>query len=276
MKADGGQLLAAAQLAARQAAQFLREQEGRMLPADWTAKGKADFVTEVDREAERLIAEILTESFPESAVLGEELSPSPLAPRSSSLVWIVDPLDGTTNFLHRFPMYAVSIAAAVDGELAAAVVLHVTPGLEYAAIRQRGAWQDGRPIGVSAIAEPAHALIGTGFPFSMMDQLPQYQRQFAKVACAVAGMRRPGSAALDLCDVAAGRFDGFWELRLAPWDVAAGTLIIREAGGIVTDLAGGSEVLGHSSIVAGNPAIHGWLLDVLRDEGRGARGEGQE
>jgi len=266
VKADGGQLLAAAQLAARQAAEFLREQEGRMRPADWTAKGKADFVTEVDRESERMIAEVLLESFPESTVLGEELSPSlspPLSSLPSPLTWIVDPLDGTTNFLHRFPFYAVSIGAAVDGDLKAAVVLHVTPGLEYAAIKGRGAWQNGRPIGCSAITDPAHALIGTGFPFSLMDQLPVYQQQFAKVACAVAGMRRPGSAALDLCDVAAGRFDGFWELRLAPWDVAAGTLIIREAGGVVTDLAGGPDVLSHSSIVAGNPAIHAWLLGVL-------------
>lgn len=263
MKIDGGQLLVAAQLAARGAADFLREQEGRMRPGDWTAKGKADFVTEVDRESERMIAEVLQESFPTSTVIGEELSPSSLDLRASPLTWIVDPLDGTTNFLHRFPFFAVSIGAVVDGELAAAVVLHVTPGLEYAAIRGRGAWQDGRPIGCSSITDPAHALIGTGFPFSLMDQLPLYQRQFATVATAVAGMRRPGSAALDLCDVAAGRFDGFWELRLAPWDVAAGTLIIREAGGIVTDLAGGPDVLGHSSIVAGNPAIHAWLLGVL-------------
>jgi myo-inositol-1(or 4)-monophosphatase len=268
---DGGQLLAAAQLAARRGADFLREQEGRMRPADWTAKGKADFVTEVDRESERMIRETLLEAFPDSSVLGEELSPDgihgprSLGPPVPRLLWIVDPLDGTTNFLHRFPMYAVSIGAVVDGELAAGVVRHVTPNLEYAAIRGRGAWQDGRPIGVSTITAPEHALIGTGFPFSLMDQLPQYQRQFAKVAANVAGMRRPGSAALDLCDVAAGRFDGFWELRLAPWDVAAGTLIIREAGGLVTDLAGAPDVLGHSSIVAGNPAMHAWLLRTLHE-----------
>jgi len=234
-----------------------------MRPSDWTAKGKADFVTEVDRESERIVGSALLEAFPESTVMGEELSPDTTAPHTSHLTWIVDPLDGTTNFLHRFPFYAVSIGAVVDGTLEAGCVLHVPPGIEYTAVRGGGARQNGQPIACSAIADPGHALIGTGFPFSRLEQMPLYQRQFAAVAAAAAGMRRPGSAALDLCDVAAGRFDGFWELRLAPWDVAAGTLLIREAGGIVTDLAGGPDVLGHSSIVAGNPAIHSWLLRTL-------------
>ena len=259
---NGARLLEAAQRAAQRAAEFLREQEGRVRPEAWTAKGRADYVTEVDRESERMIAAMLTEAIPGSTVMGEELTPS-LVPRTSSPVFIVDPLDGTTNFLHRFPMYAVSIAATVDGVLEAGCVLHVTPDILYTAVRGGGAQQDGRSIAVSAIAEPLQALIGTGFPYNRMEQLALYQRQFAAVVAGAGGVRRPGSAALDLCDVAAGRYDGFWELKLAPWDVAAGVLMIREAGGVVTDLTGSPEVLSHSSIVAGNPTIHEWLLRVL-------------
>lgn len=260
MKHEAAQLLMMAQLAADQAAEFLRGQEGRLGPEQWSEKGRADFVTEVDREAERLIAEALLVAAPDSRVVGEELTPNSL-PRG--LAWIVDPLDGTTNFLHRFPYYSVSIAAVTDGEIQAGVVQHVPPGIRYHATRGGGAFQNGAPIAVSSIQVPKHALIGTGFPFKFADLLPRYQRQFAAVLARSAGVRRPGSAALDLCDVAAGRFDGFWELMLAPWDVAAGTLIVREAGGLVTDLEGTGSVLRHGPIVAGNPAIHSWLLGIL-------------
>ena len=260
MNPDPRQLLSAAQLAADLAAAFLRRQEGRMAPESWSEKGRADFVTEVDRESERLIAETLTGAFPGSSVVGEELTPGPLP---SGLVWVVDPLDGTTNFLHRFPYYAVSIGAVVDREPVAAVVQHVPPGTRYCAVKGGGAWHDGTPLHVSAVREPRQALIGTGFPFKYVEQLPRYQAQFAAVLWSAAGVRRPGSAALDLCDVAAGRFDGFWELILAPWDVAAGTLIVREAGGIVPGLDGTMDVIRHGSIVAGNPVIHAWLLELL-------------
>lgn len=258
-------LLEAARHAAALAADFLRSEEGRHGTASWSEKGKADYVTEVDRESERLIAQYLQNAFPGSRVLGEELTPSVLSlPSPPSLPsWIVDPLDGTTNFLHRFPFYAVSIAAEVNGRLEAAVVHHVPLGIVYTATRAGGAWQDGTRISVSGRTEPRHALIGTGFPFKHMSHLARYQRQFAAIVERTAGLRRPGSAALDLCEVAAGRYDGFWELELAPWDVAAGTLLIREAGGLVTTLEGSDQVLGHNSIVAGNPAIHGWLLETF-------------
>jgi len=262
---DAGQLLAAAQLAADRAAAFLRREEGRLGPAEWTEKGHADFVTEVDREAERLIAETLAEAAPGGTVLGEELTPDTASAALSApgLTWVVDPLDGTTNFLHRFPFYAVSIGALVDGEPVAAVVQHVPAGIRYHAVKGGGAWQDGARISVSQVREPRQALIGTGFPFRYPDELPRYQRQFAAAAANAGGLRRPGSAALDLCDVAAGRFDGFWELTLAPWDVAAGTLIVREAGGVVTGLGGERDVIRHGPIVAGNPVIHAWLLGLL-------------
>ena len=241
-----------------------------MTERDWSAKGKADFVTDVDRESERMIAASLLAATPGATILGEELSPElppaasgPRPPAAGRLVWVVDPLDGTTNYLHRFPMYAVSIAAVIDGELVAGVVHHVTPDLRYTATRGGGAFQNGAPISVSQLSEPGHALIGTGFPFSNMAQWTTYHRHMEAVATGAAGIRRPGSAALDLADVAAGRCDGFWELKLAPWDVAAGTLLIREAGGLVTDLDGKADVVRHGSIVAGNPAIHAWLMKTL-------------
>jgi len=238
-----------------------------MRPDQWVQKARADFVTEVDREAERLISASLRERFPDCAIVGEELSPQLPPPGTSNPapVFIVDPLDGTTNYLHRFPEYAVSIAALVSGELIAGVVLHVSYGVTYYATRGGGAWRNGERLAVSSLREPEQALIGTGFPFRDLGQLDRYQRQFAAVARGTAGLRRPGSAALDLCHVAAGRYDGFWELRLAPWDLAAGTLLVREAGGVVTNLEGTEDVLGHSSVVAGNPAVHSWLLKTLSD-----------
>ena len=241
-----------------------------MKPADWTAKGKADYVTEVDKEAERIITAELTRLVPGSVVKGEELSPdqaipSDVARRTSheAVVWIVDPLDGTTNFLHGFPVYSVSIAATVAGELEAGVVHHVPLDIVHSATRGGGAWQDGKRLAVSTRVDPPHALISTGVPFKEMEQWPVYHRQLEAVASQAAGLRRPGSAALDLCDVAAGRVDGFWELRLAPRAVAAGTLFVIVAGGAVSDLAGNPDVLRHNSIAAGNPAIHAWLLRTL-------------
>ncbi len=229
-------------------------------PADWGVKGAADFVTEVDRQAERVIVETLLAGTPHASVLGEELTPSAeLGP----LVWVVDPLDGTTNYLHGYPAYAVSIAAVTDGQLAVGVVLDVVRDLIYRAAVGEGAWCGDRPIRVSGVTAPERALIGTGFPFKVPQFLPRYLRQFTTILTATSGVRRAGSAALDLVDVALGRFDGFWELSLAPWDVAAGSLIVREAGGIVTDDVGNEDILRHGPIVAGNRSIHEWLLDLI-------------
>lgn len=262
MNLDLAQLLAAARLAAERAAAYLRGQEGTLPPEAWAEKRPSDFVTAIDRAAERIIAEILLREVPASRVVGEELTPDE---RRDGLVWIVDPLDGTTNFLHRFPIYAVSIAAVLDGEPLAGVVVHVPPGICYHAVRGGGAWQGDRRLHVSTVTAPRLALIGTGFPYSELEHLPRYQRQFAAVVAGSGGVRRPGSAALDLCDVAAGRFDGFWELALSPWDVAAGALLVREAGGLVTDHDGGADVTARrGSVVAANPAIHAWLRDVIR------------
>ncbi len=253
-------LLHLARTAADRAATYLRAVERPADPSRWGHKGSRDFVTEVDRTAERLISDVLLAAEPGSRVVGEELSPEVVR---EGLVWLVDPLDGTTNFLHDFPSYAVSIAAAVDGELQAGVVVQVPRQEIYAASLRGGARQGDRRLAVSGIADPAFALIGTGFPFTDTSRLAEYQAQFGRVAARASGIRRPGSAALDLADVAAGRFDAFWEQRLSAWDIAAGILLIREAGGVVTDLTGRHVGVEHSAVCAGNPAMHAWLLEVL-------------
>jgi myo-inositol-1(or 4)-monophosphatase len=253
-------LLHLARTASARAARLIRSVERPADPAGWLTKASRDFVTEVDRAAERLIAEILLAGDPRAAIIGEELTP---ALTTNGLVWVVDPLDGTTNFLHAYPAYAVSIAAAIDGQLQAGVVHHVPRDEVYWATAGGGAWCDGRRLHVSPIDTPDHALIGTGYPFKDLAQLDEYQVQFARVAGRTTGIRRAGSAALDLADVAAGRFEGFWEQRLSAWDIAAGTLLIREAGGRVTDPEGRDVAIEHTAVVAGNPPIHAWLLETL-------------
>ncbi|HEU4700762.1 MAG TPA: inositol monophosphatase family protein [Gemmatimonadales bacterium] len=260
-------LLHLARTAAARAADFLRTVERPADPRAWTAKGRHDFVTGVDRGAEEIIAEVLLAAEPGGRMVGEELSPGELARAGEGLAWIVDPLDGTTNFLHDYPWWAVSIGAAVDGVLEAAVVLNVPRNECFHATRGGGAWLGERRLEVSAITEPGFALVGTGFPFKHLERLDEYQAQFARVMAATSGVRRAGSAALDLADVAAGRFEAFWELHLAPWDIAAGTLLVREAGGRVTDLEGRDAAIAHGPIVAGSPAMHAWLLEVLGSRG---------
>jgi myo-inositol-1(or 4)-monophosphatase len=252
-------LLNRARLAAEAAGRYLRSVQRPASPNGWSLKGRRDFVTEVDRQAECIIAEQLDQD-PGGHIIGEELSPDLV---TEGLVWIVDPLDGTTNFLHDYPCYAVSIAAAVDGVLEAAIVHHVPRNEIYAAVRGEGAWLGDRRLQVSSIEDPEYALVATGFPFRDLTQLEIYQRQFGAVASATSGIRRPGAAALDLADVAAGRFEGFWELRLSAWDIAAGMLLIRESGGVVTDFSGRDLGIEHGGVVAGNPAIHAWLLKTL-------------
>ncbi len=257
-------LLTLAVAAAERAGHYLRDAARPRDPSGWTAKGRADWATEVDRTSEGLIREVLLASAPGSRMVGEELSPELL---TEGLVWVVDPLDGTTNFLHGFPAYAVSIAAAVDGVLEAAAVLHVPFARMTTAARGGGAWEGGTRLTVSPIERPEHALIGTGIPFSDLSRLDSYLGQLRRVCQGATGIRRPGAAALDLADVAAGRFEGFWEQRLSAWDIAAGTLLVREAGGLVTDDGGRPLGIEHGSIVAGNPPIHAWLLAQMKGNG---------
>jgi len=218
-------------------------------------------VSDIDRNAEHAISEMVAARHADARLLGEELSPTLDGARG--LVFVADPLDGTTNFLHGFPWYAVSIAALVDGELTAGAILNVANGELFTATLGGGARVNGQPIAVSAITEPARALVGTGFPFKTGDRTDEYLRMLSRIMRESAGIRRPGSAALDLADVACGRFEAFWELKLAPWDIAAGVLVIREAGGVVTDLSGAPCPIDHTSVVAGSPTMHAWLLSAL-------------
>ncbi len=265
---DPTELLAIAVEAAAASASVLKAHVGGLAQIRWEEKAPADYVTTVDRTSEEALRAVIHDRMPDARVLGEELSPELAGRRGRNaldgVVFVADPLDGTTNYLHGFPEYAVSIAALVDGVLTAGAVRHGVTDELYTATLRGGAYRDGRRLSVSRIIEPARALIGTGFPFSHLESLDTYQPQFAAVARHTAGMRRAGSAALDLARLAAGQFDGFWELKLAPWDIAAGMLLVREAGGVVTDLDGRVAPVAHTSIVAGNPTIHSWLLDTLQ------------
>jgi myo-inositol-1(or 4)-monophosphatase len=228
----------------------------------WESKGIADYVTIVDRASEQAIEEVVRSRHPEATLIAEEGTPETAI--GHGLTFVADPLDGTTNFLHGFPWYAVSIAALVDGVLAAGVILNVATGELFSATIGGGARRSGSPIHVSRITEPARSLVGTGFPFKHPEHVEEYVRAFAEIMRSTAGIRRPGSAALDLADVACGRFDAFWEMRLAPWDVAAGLLLVREAGGLATDLDGRPAPVAHGPVVAGNPAMHAWLLGKVK------------
>jgi myo-inositol-1(or 4)-monophosphatase len=260
-ESENEKLLHACVAAAGRAAGIITAASGRLSSLHWEEKSGSDFVSEVDRGAEAAISDAIREIFPAAVIVGEELSPGDSL--DADLAFVVDPLDGTTNFLHGYPEYAVSIAAMSAGELRAGVVLNVVSGETFTATAGGGATKDGKRIRVSDLTEPARALIGTGFPFKNHEHLPRYLPQFDSVMRRTAGIRRAGSAALDLSAVACGRFDGFWELDLAPWDVAAGVLLVREAGGIVTDLAGSEAKINFGGFVAGNPSIHRWLSATI-------------
>ena len=260
---DKRALLATCVAAAAKAAEVIRAGAQRLHELQWQTKTAADFVSEVDHAAERALEEVIRQRHPDATLVAEEFTPT-LAP-GPGLAFVADPLDGTTNFLHGFPWYAVSIGATVDHELAAGAVLNAATGELFTATAGGGARRAGQPISVSAITEPSRALIGTGFPFRPGNpHHDRYLESLPRVMKSVAGIRRPGAAALDLADVACGRFDAFWEMTLAPWDISAGILLVREAGGIVTDLEGAPCQVAHTSVVAGNPAMHEWLLRTLR------------
>jgi myo-inositol-1(or 4)-monophosphatase len=221
-----------------------------------------DFVTEVDHASEAAVIETLLGAYPQHAIWAEE-SGKQHGTQGSDHVWIIDPLDGTTNFIHGFPVYCVSIALSVKGRMEQAVVYDPTRNDLFTATRGRGAYLNERRIRVSKRTDLRHSLISTGFPFRPGDNFNNYLRMMAEVMQRTAGLRRPGAAALDLAYVAAGRLDGFWEFGLSPWDMAAGTLMITEAGGLVGDLAGEPNYLATGNLVAGNPKIFAQLLQLI-------------
>jgi myo-inositol-1(or 4)-monophosphatase len=225
------------------------------------SKQPHDFVTEVDRAAEAAIIEIISEAYPEHAILAEE---SGETGGDSEFQWIIDPLDGTTNFIHGFPQYAISIALAERGIVQQAVVYDPTRNDLFTASKGRGAFLNDRRIRVSKRAKLGDSLIGTGFPFKTMAHMDAYLAMFKEVSSKTAGLRRPGAAALDLAYTACGRTDGFFEIGLMPWDMAAGILLVTEAGGLASDFAGEGDYLHTGNLVAGNPKIFTQLLQIVQ------------
>ena len=259
-------LLTVALEAAQAAATVIRDATPRVHDIVWREKGATDFVSEVDLTAEMRILEVVKRHIPHATILAEETA-STISPerQRSGVVFVIDPLDGTTNFLHGYPEYAVSIGVLVDGSLAAGVVLDVPAHECFTATAGGGAHLNGTPIRVSAIDNPQRSLFGTGFPFVRNEEIAPYVAQLARVMAGAAGVRRAGAAALDLASVACGRFEGFWEMQLSPWDIAAGMLLVREAGGVVTTFEGAECPVARTSVVAGSAAMHRWLLRTVNN-----------
>ncbi|WP_394787389.1 inositol monophosphatase family protein [Rhodoferax sp.] len=221
-----------------------------------------DFVTEVDQAAEKVIIETLMAAYPGHGILAEE-SGTEFGAKDSEYVWIIDPLDGTTNFIHGFPFYCVSIALAVQGKIEQAVVYDPTRNDLFTATKGRGAYMNERRIRVSKRVRLNECLISTGFPFRPGDNFKNYLGMMSDLMPKLAGIRRPGAAALDLAYVAAGFTDGFFETGLHPWDMAAGSLLITEAGGLVGNFTGEADFLEQKECMAANPRVYGQLVTVL-------------
>lgn len=254
------QFLEVAIEAAREAGAMLRAEFSR--PKRISYKGEVDIVTESDRRAEAMIVGRLRHRFPEHAIIAEEGSNSAAA--GSRYCWHVDPLDGTTNFAHGYPCFAVSIGLAEDGEPIAGAVFNPIADELFTAARGEGAHLNGKPIRVSSVENLAQGLVATGFPTHQRKRSANME-YYWEFTLRSHGVRRDGSAALDLCSVACGRFDAFWEFRLNSWDTAAGMLLVREAGGRVTDLAGRSYRPGGFDMLASNGRIHEEMRDIASE-----------
>ena len=225
------------------------------------SKRQNDFVTRVDHAAEEAVLDVVRKAYPDHAILAEE---SGATQGSAEYEWVIDPLDGTTNFIHGFPQYCVSIAIRHRGALAHGVVYDPNRNELFTASKGRGAFLNDRRIRVSKCTRFSEALVGTGFPFKELNRVEQYVKQFRSIITSTAGLRRAGAAALDLAYVACGRLDAFWELGLSPWDMAAGALLIQEAGGLVADLGGEDGYLKSGEIACATPKIFPSLLEALR------------
>ncbi|HEY6896663.1 MAG TPA: inositol monophosphatase family protein, partial [Rhodocyclaceae bacterium] len=231
-----------------------------------SVKRQSDFVTEVDRAAEASIIDTIREAYPHHAILAEESGES----GESDYQWIIDPLDGTTNFIHGFPQYAVSIAMAHKGVLSHAVVYDPTRNELFTASKGAGAFLNDKRIRVSRRQKLEEALIGTGFPYRSFDQIDTYLAIFRDLTQKTSGLRRPGAASLDLSYVACGRLDGFWEFGLSPWDMAAGALLITEAGGLISDLSGEPNYMNTGNVIAGTPKVFSPLLQAIGQHLKGS------
>ncbi|HEX7081399.1 MAG TPA: inositol monophosphatase family protein [Gammaproteobacteria bacterium] len=251
--------------AARRAGEVMIRQWNQLDALQITDKGRHDYVTQVDLMAEEAIIDVIRDHYPDHAILAEERG----AEGEHEFTWIIDPLDGTTNYLHGFPVFAVSIAIMHRNELQHAVVYDPMRQEIFTATRGEGAQLDGRRIRVSKRQQLSGSLIATGFPFrGNLVYVDRYLEMLRAVMIETSGVRRPGAAALDLCYVAAGRVDGFWELGLSKWDIAAGALLIREAGGRISDFRGTDRYLETGHVVAGNPKVYAALSKLLAPHAR--------
>jgi myo-inositol-1(or 4)-monophosphatase len=253
-------LLGVAVTAAQMGGEVLRRYFRALAPEQVNEKARNDYVSAADRASEEVIAAFLQRETPEFGLLAEEGGATGIA----GTRWVVDPLDGTANFIHSFPHFAVSVALVQEGEPLVGAVFDPMRDEMFCAARGGGAWCNGRRLSVTGRSGLAGAFMTTGFPFRMHGMIDLYLRVFRDVFLRVAAIRRPGAAALDLAHTAAGIFDGFFEFCLSPWDIAAGAVLVREAGGIVTDLDGGGAIFEHGNVVAASSGVHPELLDLIR------------
>ena len=250
-----------------QLAQRTAEMAGKLLMRNFGSpqrvdhKGEVDLVTEIDRRSERAIVEAIRSVFPDHPILTEEGMGQD---GGDPFRWIVDPLDGTTNYVHGYPCFSVSIALESEGEIILGVIYNPVLGEMFAARRGQGTTLNGKKVAVSPTERLTNSLLATGFPYDIRRSQANNLDHFSQFAFRAQAIRRAGSAALDLCYVAAGRFDGFWEMKLAPWDVAAGSLMVTEAGGLVSDFCGGPFRIDGREILASNGRIHSQMIEVLR------------
>src|SRR5699024_2290080 len=260
---DYSKELEVAKEAARKAAALIQDyQNKRSFGVDF--KGQNDLVTEADVDAEQAIKECIKDTFPEDRFIAEETETKKFMPQERT--WLIDPIDGTTNFVHGFPIYCVSIGFWQQKAPKAGVVLEVNSGDCFYAIANEGAWLNGNQISVSTTENPQKAMLGTGFPYNNKSFAVNYLHLFEYLLHHTQSVRRSGSAAFDLCCVASGRYEGFYEHSLQPWDVGAAALIVQEAGGCVTDWQGGDDWLLGEYLIAANQSIHSFLLQIIQEQ----------
>jgi len=249
--------------AAHQGAEIILRSIDRLENVRFTSKEAKDYVSDVDKAAENVVVNILRKAYPDHSILSEECGL--VGDKNAQYQWIIDPLDGTTNFLRNIPHFAISIACMKNGKLEHALVLDPIRHEEFCASKGKGATLNGRRLRVSGRTSLTEAVLGTGFPFraKQMVNIDNYLATFKKFSLDTAGIRRAGAASLDLAYVAAGRFDGFWEQDLAIWDMAAGILLIQESGGLVSDFGGGHDFLSSGNVVAANPKLLKIMLGII-------------
>ena len=261
MNNNQSEFLGVAFRAAMLAGEHILKNLGKISKEDISTKQASDFVTRVDRESEQIILDTITRKFPDHRFLAEE---SAKKDEAGEYRWIIDPLDGTTNFIHGYPVFSVSIALEHKGEVILGLVYDPLRDEIFSGEKGKGAFLNGRPVRVSSVSDLSTSLVATGFPFRRKDLIDPYLTLFRNIFYRVSDIRRAGSAALDLASLASGRCDCFFEIGLSPWDIAAGSLLITEAGGIITDFSGGTDFLLTGNIVAGTLALHTQILQEVK------------